>query len=285
MKNLLIVLLLSLLISSCALKKSTETVPPPETVEKVPVPEPKYLWAFLPGVNVRQAGRENAEKLTLLADGDSVAVIGNQNGWYQIRTGNRTEGWVRSDLLGPKNFSTFNKAVAFVDSLREKNGTEVYFDKNLYHKRIYIKFPAAYYQSRSRIDQEAQILLRTFQHQVYRGNVTARVLKTGSEDEYLTLESKGEVNADPLLPVVPFGTIRAAQRGYADGIALTYEAPLEIDDQNLLKTARALSASYPLTYKKIRISFISQDGNGREICRLYFIEDSSGEEYRFNECE
>ena len=285
MKYLLFLLIFTILIIGCAVKKTPDSgMRPPEEIEKVPQPEADYLWAFSPSVNVRGARQESADKLIQLTDGDSVAVVTNQDGWYQIRTDNQTEGWVRSDLLGPKNFSAFKRAVDFVDSLRDKNGTELYLDKNLYHKRIYIQFPSAYYQSRTGVEEETKTLLRVYQKKVYRGDVTARVLKPGSEDEFLTLESKGEANADPLLPVILFGVIKTAHRAYPNGINLTYSAPADISDQQLLKTARALSASYPLTYKKVEIVFVTENGDDEEVCRLWFVEDSYGEEYKFNDC-
>lgn len=285
MKFLLGWLFVISIIAGCAVKKSAQLeLPAAETVEKVREPKPEYLWAFLPAVNVREAARENAEKLTQLNDGDSVAVLANRNGWYEIRTSEKTSGWVRSDLLGPKNFSAFKRAVSFVDSLREKNGIEIFFDKKLYHKRIYIRFPAAMYQSRSQIEDGTTAILHAYQQEVYRGDVSARVLKPDSEEEFMTMDFSGEVNADPLLPVIPFGFLKQAHRRYAQGITLTYIVPDSLSDQQLLETARTLSASYPLTYKRIEISFITNRTRRENNCRLWFVEDARGEEFKLNEC-
>jgi len=272
-------------ITGCAVKKSAQMeMPAAETAEKVEEIKPYYLWAFQPAVNVREAARENAEKLTQLNDGDSVAVLSNRHGWYEISTVDRTLGWVRSDLLGPKNFSAFKRAVSFVDSLREKNRTEIFFDKKLYHKRIYIRFPAAMYQSKTRIEQETKTILNSYHQEVYRGDVSARVLNPGSEKIFMTMDTAGEVNADPLLPVIPFGLLKQAHRHYAQGITLTYSVPDTISDQQLLRTARMLSASYPLSYKRIEISFIDSHAKSEDNCRLWFVEDARGEEFKWDKC-
>jgi SH3-like domain-containing protein len=285
MKFLYLFFLFLFFITGCAVKKSAQMeMPAAETTQKVAEIKPEYLWAFLPAVNVRAAARENAEKLTQLNDGDSVAVLSNRDGWYEISTADRKQGWVRSDLLGPKNFSAFKRAVSFVDSLREKTRTEIFFDKKLYHKRIYIRFPAAMYQSRTRIEQETKNILNAYQQEVYRGDVSARVLNPGGEEEFMTMDSAGEVNADPLLPVIPFGLLKQAHRRYAQGITLTYSVPDTINDQQLLRTARMLSASYPLSYKRIEISFKSSRLESGNNCRLWFVEDARGEEFKWDEC-
>ncbi len=144
-------LILSMMIG-CATKKPPEIEEESSIVEKEITPLPDYLWAFKPNINVREDHSPSSSKVAQLSDGDSVIVMTNENGWYQIRTNENTIGWVRTDLLGPKNLSAFTRAISFVDSLKENEEIEVFFDKKLYHKRIYISFPAAFYTSKSKVE-------------------------------------------------------------------------------------------------------------------------------------
>lgn len=57
------------------------------------------------GVNVRETAGTDAKAVGFLADGAQVTIIAgptaatNGTNWYQVRTDDGTEGWVRSDLL------------------------------------------------------------------------------------------------------------------------------------------------------------------------------------------
>ena len=97
---------------SCAAKKELET--PPETVEAVP-PAGEFLWVIKPNINIREENSAAAVKIAELADGDSVMVRQNLDGWYKIETVDGKTGWIRSDLLAPRNVSVFRKAVEFAD--------------------------------------------------------------------------------------------------------------------------------------------------------------------------
>ncbi len=284
MKFILLALLSLAILIGCATKKPPEPAKTEDIIEKEIIPEPTYLWAFKPSVNVRETNAPPSLKIAQLSDGDSVVVVANRDGWYQIKTEENTTGWVRTDLLGPKNLSAFRRAVSFVDSLRDNEKIDVFFDKNLYHKRIYISFPPELYSSKSAVESKTRELVDNFQTRVYRGEVTARVLRPDSEEEYLTIVVKGVKNADPLLPVIPFGIIRKVTPQYAAGIELEYETPPDIPDQQILNTARKLSGEYPLTYQKIKITFIGESDSATKQCRLWFREDENGEEYKFNQC-
>lgn len=57
------------------------------------------------GVNVRESAGTDAKAVGFLSDGAQVSIIGgptatdNGTDWYQVRTDDGVEGWVRSDLL------------------------------------------------------------------------------------------------------------------------------------------------------------------------------------------
>jgi len=284
MKFVLLAILSLAVLTGCATKKPPEPAAPEDIVEKEIISKPTYLWAFKPGVNIRESNAPSAAKISQISDGDSVAVLANRNGWYQVRTEENNTGWIRTDLLGPKNLSAFRRAVSFVDSLQEKEKIDVFFDKNLYHKRIYISFPTELYTSKSIIESVTRKVIDDFQTRVYRGEVTERVLKPGSDEEYLTIVVKGVKNADPLLPVIPFGIIRKVIPKYAKGIKIEYEIPSDISDQQILNTARKLSGEYPLTYQMIEVTFVDDSDSSKEQCRLWFMEDENGEDYKFNQC-
>jgi uncharacterized protein YgiM (DUF1202 family) len=285
MKNPLVLILILALISACAVKKPPEiTVGPEPEKEKIKTKK-NYLWAFKAAINVRETNNEDSEKIAQLTDGDSVIVLNNQDGWYHIETDDKKSGWIRSDLLGPKNLSIFRRAVSFIDSLRNRAGTELYFDKKLYHKRIYVSFPDSVYTSGSRVRDDTNKLVKKYQQNVYRGDVMVRVLKPGTEDEFQTSEFKGEANADPLLPPVPFGIIESIDQPNSYAISLKYLAPAGVSDRQLLETARNISGSYPLSYKKIEVIFTRKDDSEKIPCRLVFKEDPQGEDYHFEYCD
>jgi hypothetical protein len=261
---------------SCAAKK--EIMPKPE-----PEPAPAkgtYFWAVKPEVNIRLDNTTAATKLGKLNDGDSVLVIENKSGWYQIQSDELTFGWIRSDLLGPRKVSVFAKAVSFVDSLISSDGTELFFDNKLLHRRIYVAYPATMYTSKSNIEEKTKKLVQEYQEKVYRGDVTARVLKPGTQDEYFTMNIRGFKNPDILLPVLPFGILTDVNISNPENIKLTISTPDEISDKQLLTTARNIVSIYPITYSKVELLFVSADKQ----CRLWLIEDKSGEDYKVNHC-
>jgi hypothetical protein len=278
-QNILVSIILALFIS-CATKKAPELEPKADINRKEVITKPDYLWVFKPNINVRSDNSPSSSKLTQLSDGDSVIVLKNENGWYQIKTTSDTTGWIRTDLLGPRNLSAFSKAVTFVDSLREAEEIEIFFDKNLYHKRIYISYPPRFYTTKSAVEAKTKLITDDFQRRVYRGKVNARVLQPGNKEEYLAITVPGETNADPILPVVPYGILRKVTPKYANGISLEYETPDDISDEQILATARNLSERFPLTYPKIEITFFDTSKN----CRLWFVEDSNGENFKFDAC-
>ena len=266
----------------CTAKKTIET--PDPDLDKEAVYKGAFLWIYKPTVNIRAIASGSGEKLAQLVDGDSVIVLANKNGWYQIKTIEGKSGWVRSDLLGPKELSVFRYAVRFIEELKEKDQIEVYFDKKLYHKRIYISYPSELYTSETDVAKKTRVLVKRYQEEVYRGRVTARVLNPGSEEEYITVEIDGIVNADPVLPVIPFGRIEKVDHNNPTHIRLSYSAPEDISDEKLISTARQIASNFPISYKHVEITFKNAPYSAEEPCRLWFMEDKNGEDYKVGEC-
>ena len=261
---------------SCSSQK--ELVKPAETTP--PKPMGTYFWAVKPEINIRARNSTSALKLGKLNDGDSVLVLENQKGWYKIHSDNKSFGWIRSDLLGPKKVSVFANAVNFVDSLFETDSTELFFDKKLLHRRIYLAYPALMYTSKSEIKKYTEQLVQEYQIEVYRGNVTARVLKPGSQDEYLTIDVKGKQNPDIKLPILPFGILSDVDNNTPANIKLTITTPDSVSDDDIIKTARDIVSIYPISYSRVELLFVSDQAR----CRLWYSEDENGEEYKVNEC-
>ena len=281
MKNIIrnsLVALVMLVIWGCAAKEELKA-PPAETNEPEP-PAGSLLWVIKPSINIRQENSAGSEKIGELADGDSAFVQHNQDGWYKIRTTDGKAGWVRSDLLAPRNISIFRKAVEFADRLKENRDIDLYFDQKLQQARVYLSFPASAYTSADAVEQTAREIITGYQNQVYRGDVDVHVLKPGNEDEYLSFEQKGQPNPDPVIPVIPYGRLVTVDDSDPNTIGLTVVLNEDVDQDRLLKAARKMVETYPISYRKVTITFLTPDQN----CRLWFVEDSQGEMYKFDKC-
>ena len=269
MANYLIVL-----IFSCTPKVVKE--PAPE-VEK---PDYKYLWAFKKSINVRANNSAGSTKLTSLADGDSVQVMQNQNGWYEIILNDGNKGWIRSDLLGTKNMSAFSKVIAFSEKLKERENINLFFDKKIQHKTIFLEFPSSAYSSKKNIENKVREIGKKYQAEVYPGKIKIQVIEPQNQSEYLTLNLSGSPNADLILPVFIYGILDNFQVQNKNELEIIIEVNEVIENNKLLKEARKIAGNFPLTLKKVNITF----KNRSEKCILSFIEDASGEHYKFDQC-
>ncbi len=281
MRNILynlagLVILLTLI--GCAAKKELES--PVEETDMVLPPSDYYLWVIKPNINIRQENSARSEKVGELADGDSVIVRINDNGWYNIETTSGAAGWVRSDLLAPKNVSIFRKAVIFADKLKEEQDIDLLFDKKLQHARVYLSLPPGMYTSADIVETRAREIITAYQRQVYRGDVAVRVLKPGSDKEYITFDQNGKPNPETPIPVIPFGRLETVNDLNPDEIELAVLVKSEIDNERLLNAARNMVKTYPISYRKVTIKFISSEDK----CRLWFTEDPQGELYEFDKC-
>jgi hypothetical protein len=267
-----------LVFAGCSVKKGLEA-PPPEPVEPG-IPADAYLWVIKPNINVRMENSASSRQVSTLADGDSVIVHGNEKGWYEVETTGGARGWVRSDLLAPRDASIFRQAVEFVDRLKADRNTDLFFDKKLQHARIYLSFPPELYGTREEVEKRAREIATEYQSKVFRGDVTVRVLRPGSEEEYLTFEQKGRKNPEVVLPVIPYGKLKKVDHSDPAQIHLAVSVNPDIGNEQLLEAARSMVRAYPLSYEKVVITFVNPDDS----CRLWFIEDAAGELYRFDEC-
>lgn len=280
MKIIYILIILGFLIFSCSAPKKLDKI----HVDVKEIYSPKYFWAIKPNVNIRQNSHSSTKIVGNLVDGDSVLVTVNKNGWYKIRTDDNVQGWIRTDLLGPKNLSVFLKAVVFIEKIAKVNDTELFFDKKLQHKRIYFSYSQSFYTNKTVVEQKTRKLVREYQNKVYRGNVTARVLQPDSDKEYLTINVNGSPNPEIDLPILPFGRVEKVTSENPKELSLTISIPKNINNNRLITTARNISSIYPISFENVEIQFIDYDQNERE-CRLWFQEGAQGEQYKFNHCK
>jgi len=262
-------------IHGCTVKKhsgETSDIQPPEIGYD-------YLWVIKPAVNIRSHASANSSQIGTLNDGDSVIVISNKDGWYHIRTQSIESGWIRSDLLGPYNLSIYPKAVAFSDSIKSADNVDIFFDKRLHHRRIYLTFPPDQYASRNDIVQVSAQISAAYQTTVYSGDFSVVVLISGSQDVYYPFEQSGLVNSDIFLPVAPFGKIIDAQFG-PDKVALTYTVDEKITPDTYIDAARKMVGIYPISYREIQLTFLDENKK----CRFWYKEDDSGEIFRTDSC-
>lgn len=270
----LVISSLIVFIFSCTPKVVKE---PPPTVEQ---PDLKYLWAFNKTVNVRAENSANANKVATLTDGDSVKIIRNNKGWYEVLFNNGTKGWIRSDLLGTKNMSAFRKAITFSNNLKETENITLYFDKEIQHKRIFLEYPEDEYSSRKNIENKTNEIGKNYQEKVYPGQVTIKVIEPGEQSEFLTIDLSGSPNADVNLPVFNFGILEEIDIKNLNELKLVISVNENIPNADMLKEARRIAGSFPLTFKKVNVTF----KNKSQECILSFVEDATGENYKFNQC-
>jgi len=274
MKYFIEAVILIFIIFSCTPKVVKE--PAPE-IEKHDI---KYLWIYKKTVNVRANNSAGSTKLATFADGDSVKVLQNQNGWYEVILDNNSKGWIRSDLLGTKSMSAFGKAIDFSNSLKENDNINLFFDKKILHKRIFLEFPKSDYSSKKNIENKAREIGTKYQESVYPGKITIQVIEPQNQSEYLTINLSGSTNADLTLPVFNYGILDDFQVQKKNEIKLIIEVNEVIENNKLLKEARKIASNFPLTLKKVNITF----KNKSQKCILSFIENASGEHYKFNPC-
>lgn len=81
-------------------------------------------------------------------------------------------------------------------------------------------------------------------------------------------------------------------------MAVHIAVPQSVNNQQLLKMARNISGAYDYSFTKIEIYIAADTAEGlayledtnqkplnTHVCRLYYLEDKNGEDYRFNYCD
>ena len=145
---------------------------------------------------MRSAGSTTGKKIGKVMDGDEVQVLQNKNGWYQIKTDNNQNGWIRSDFIGPKSLSYSIKMTDFVESTIQKSGAEMFVDENKPYAIVYMILPTEQYRNKVDAEAFARKIGKSYQANVYQGFVEIRILEKDQQKLFtkVTLTKKGITN-------------------------------------------------------------------------------------------
>ncbi len=234
-------------------------------------------YAIKEKVNVRQEPNARAGVVAQLEDGDRVLVLKNRKGWYQIQLDSGKKGWVRSDLVGPRNLSRTRMAAAFNDSVMMAFPAELFIDKNKPYKVIYLKFKK---QNPVKMDLLVKRIARAYQQKVYPGAITVHVIKDNSDKFIKTYTFKAQGIAHVPLPVLPMGILEKVSL-QGKSLKLQIIVPPNATKKALLRLARKVSARYEYPFEKVEIVLKEMTTHK---CRLYFMEDGYGEDFAFDRC-
>lgn len=153
-------------------------------------------------VNLRGDNNTNSQIIKKLNDGQPVSIIRNVNGWYETYDNERNKGWLRSDMVGPKELSRTLLATAFIDSVLPGFKSEMYFDKTYLYKIIYLILPKSYYVSSGKAETYAMQIGKAYQKAVYPGSLEIRVMKENREDLFIRLQLNAIGDANMPVPII-----------------------------------------------------------------------------------
>ncbi len=255
------------------------------------------LYVLKEKVNLRSKPSISGTKVAQLQDGDALMVMENKNGWYHVRTEDGKSGWLRSDLAGPRTLSKTRMAAAFADSILPAFNAELFFDKSDLYKTVYVTLPASFYQSKAKARKQAKKIGNAYQEKVYHGAVEMRILKPESQELFtrLTLPAKGLAHVP--VPIVDFGFLYKLEEKN-NAVKVYVAVPKSVSKEALLKSARRISATYDYPFTRAEIYMVTDSPEGltylahfdkppkhRSVCRLYYIEDANGEDFKYNFCD
>lgn len=255
------------------------------------------LYVVKEKVNLRSKPSASSAKVARLQDGDALTFLTNKNGWYQVRTEDGQTGWLRSDLAGPRALSKTRMAAAFADSILPAFNAKLFFDKTDLYKTVYLTLPASFYSSKNKALKQAKKIGRAYQNKVYKGAVEIRILKPESQELFtrLTLSAVGLARVP--LPVLDFGFLFKLEE-QNKAVKLFVAIPKTVSKKALLKSARRISATYDYPFTKAEIYMVTDSAEGmrylahfnkppqqRSVCRLYYLEDANGEDFKFHFCD
>ena len=137
---------------------------------------------------------------------------------------------------------------------------------------------------------------RLYQEKVYPGKIEIRILKPQSNELFLLIKNTAVGMANVPVPVLKTGRLLSLQEKNK-AVKIVVAADDSTANNILLKTARDISAQYDYPFRKAEIYFVSASPAGLSyakdmsrspinysICRLYYLEDKNGEDYKFNFC-
>lgn len=67
-----------------------------DTGDGTPESPTRYVVVVIPGLNFRQEPKSNGQVIRTLPEGTRLVLLGEQNGWFQVRDDDEVTGWVSS---------------------------------------------------------------------------------------------------------------------------------------------------------------------------------------------
>lgn len=255
------------------------------------------LYIIKEQVNLRSEAGLTGNIITTLNDGDEIQVIENKNGWYHMNADDGKQGWLRSDLAGPRTMSRTRMASAFSDSILPAFRSKIFFDKTDLFRKVYLTLPASYYSSQKNASNQAEKIGKAYQQKVYPGAIDILVMRPESEELFFNLTLPAAGIAEVPIPILKHGILFDLKRSNST-VAIYVAVPVTVSDKVLLKTARDISAAYDYPFTKAEVYMVTNSVSGlrylghfdtpaedKGVCRLYYLEDGDGEDYRFNFCD
>jgi hypothetical protein len=255
------------------------------------------LYIIKEQINMRSIPGTNGKIVAALQDGDEIQVRSNQKGWYQVISDEGQQGWVRSDLAGPRKLSLTRMASAFADSVMPAFKAELYFDKTELYKVIYLTLDKSYYDTQKKAKDYANKIAEAYQHKVYAGKVEVRVMHHDKEELYFKFYKPAIGLARVPVPVFKHGVLYSLNEINKE-VSIKIAVPDSIPGKELLRSARNISAAYDYPFKKAEIYMVTDSPAGMSylknpslapaevnICKLYYLEDADGEDYKYNFCK
>lgn len=248
-------------------------------------------------INVRSGASINGQKVGTVNDGEQVQVIQNKNGWYEIITGEKLTGWVRSDFIGTKSLSYNLKTEDFVDNTLKELDVEMFIDEHNPYAVVYMVLPEKYYSDKISAENFVNGIGETYQKKVYPGAVEIRILKQDKKAVFtkVNLSKKGAVNLKA--PFLAQGRPYSFNLINGNSVEIKVLIPSGLSDDTLYDMSTDISANYGDDIRKIEIFFIEDNPDGikylsnknykpsnSNTCRFYFLEDSNGPDYKSNFC-
>jgi hypothetical protein len=243
------------------------------------------LYIYKESVNLRAKNSTQSHIKKTLTDGDPVFVKSNTSGWYHIITDDGLEGWLRSDLAAPEMFSKTRMAAAFNDTIMPALNRKIFFDKTNPFKILYTTLKNDDFKNINNAIKEIEKIGKKYQTYVYPGEIEIRVMKNEGKRLFKRVSLKPLGLANVPVPILDFG-ILLDLKVEKNEVAIKLEAGAFRTDKELLKLARKISALYGVPFTASEILIVNQTNTetDNEICRLFYLEDSDGEYYKFNEC-
>lgn len=293
-KQLLLFVGFILLIASCVPKTATKK--PADLSAKV---NPVYnAFVVRDKINMRAEATARSAKVAQVHNGTEVRVQKNENGWYKVVTADDKTGWIRSDFVGPASLSYAVLVTEFSENTLKSHKTELFIDENNPYSVIYLVLPASYYEDKTSARSYAEEIGKRYQEEVYPGTVEIRIMEPDKKKLFTrrTLQAIGPVGLKA--PFVRSGRLFSFERRNGNEIAIRLLVPAELTEDHFVKMAEEIASKYGDSISKIEIFFVENTVDGLQYytqneytpqnpntCRLYYIEDAQGMDYKSNFCK